>query len=614
MMPAPPLHRLGITVLLTFFTFGAGNVIAEILPKKSAAILSPTLGFDARGSVGRGGNVTLRISAVPCYGSLVAFEIVKGPEHGTITSPRNDSDHSASVVYSNDPGDDAVADGFSFRCKAPGRAKSATCRVFISIVPPESRLVFDPEELDFGEVPAGESKTIDLRIENRGTAASGRLVPPAGFIFASEGEYFLEEGGGTNLAVEFRPSEEKNYSGSPGMVPPVLSDRTFFRGRGISRYTLEKDAGGSWYICNRSRQSIRISLALNPATADLSFPKTLSVNPGDRVLIPFQEKYSFAPSMVAQSRKSGSIGLSLSDGVTTTGLDLIPKGWGTSVDIIADSPQSSGGVPVGTSLPVKFRILNRSPANRDVRWFASSAHGGGSKNVNRIRIPAGGISEVFFEWRPDLPGDALLDVSVSDEVREQHLFWHAGILECKEAEKSPPMEIPSNRSTAALSKDDSKSVPPPIPPLQGISHAIFLSWTGHPGVKLVFSPVSDHDVARLNAEEERMIVARGLTRGGGIPAVTGMPLLKEDLQLIDSVDVASDQKETVMTLNGGFSPGWHMIRVSGISGSGKPLGVVRIPILVPPMKPWHVIFRLPLGIAAILCLILIYRKLRSMGY
>jgi len=613
-----PFLRVGIITVLGWGALGGLDLKAEAFSKSRTFPLPPTLAFDTHGSVSRGGEVTLRLSAVPSYGSLVTFEIIKGPEHGRIESLKNDSDHTARVVYTNDGGDDALSDCFFFKCKAPGRAKSATYSAFISVVPRESRLVFEPKDFDFGDVCVGESNGVALRVVNTGAPTSGRLVTPVGFTLSDDGKYDLKEGGETSFSVEFHPLEARSYAGSLEVVPHVAMDAVVFRGRGISRYTLESPPGGACLLFNRSRQRIKINFSFDPAMPGLSPPRELVIDSGKRIPIAFQDQLVAHPRASAEAGASGMLRLVLNDGLTVTKIDVPTKKKNVPVVVLAVSPQYIPCIRLQDSVPVKFRIMNPGEIAVNLRWTASSVSGGDFKEVKNISIPAGACSDALLEWKPDVSGEALLDVAVSYGDKEEHLFWQVGNVEKKarsisRSEEKPLSQtapLPSVEPIRISSFSPSTNAPPP---LQGLMCESSLSWSGNPRLKLWFSSGLPSGVAGLKIEEELLIVGREALLSYEKNPEPLIPSMKEDLRPLDDV-VQKNEAHRIIFVARGLSPGWHMIRVSGISESGKTTGLARMPVLIPSSQSWYKVWRFPLGLLALLGLLFVYRKLSGIGF
>ena len=155
---------------------------ASVMGKQSApgernAIVKPTIAIDANVQVRRGGEVEISLNAIPSYGNNETFVIQTPPVHGTLSDPKNCSDHTAKVIYQHDGGKEPLVDAFTFRVKAPGQALSVPATVTIKIVPLPPRLAFKPEVVDFGSVfLAGKGRTNVTLTNLGGTRSTGRLL------------------------------------------------------------------------------------------------------------------------------------------------------------------------------------------------------------------------------------------------------------------------------------------------------------------------------------------------------------------------------------------------------------------------------------------------------
>ncbi len=165
-------------------------------------------------SVVQGGTVSVVLRARGHAGEMVDFLLRTPPEHGTLdAAPRRLTLNSASVTYTPRPGDDALADSFTYAVQTRTSAVSAEERVVIRIQDAPPVLAVVPAELDFGAVKAGESTRAEVTLTNQGGGeAVGRLDPPAPWVVDGSASYRLSRGASQTFALVFQPTGERAYT------------------------------------------------------------------------------------------------------------------------------------------------------------------------------------------------------------------------------------------------------------------------------------------------------------------------------------------------------------------------------------------------------------------
>ena len=560
-----------------------------------------------RASVERGGEVTMTLEAIAAYGTQIDFEISAPPEHGSLTVPRRDSDHTAVVTYRHDGTKQPDKDRFFFRCKAPGRTKSVPYPVEIKVTPPPARLVFEAGAIEFGDVPLAERRRTNVTIANvGGTRVKGRLILPPGFS-APEGEAFnLGEGERANMMLEFSPGEERHYEESCAFLPSSGDSFLKISGSGRARFDLSKRDSLDWEVTNTSGLPITISCNGGEGWA---LPPEIPVNAGGSVLLTFrQSSLQDAPSFASTS----SI-VHVSDGLSTIRIELPPPVPFVPVLLKALTRENLGSVPMETILPVRFRVENPSPAAKSIKWSASSRSGGGTSTPKSLELMPGAREEILFEWRPQLSGEAQLKITVEEGVNTiRELFWKATLIPATTpsaadgipavttgvGEETPVAEgeVPEQRGEA------------PSPPLDGLEWAIRKSWSGIPRLLISFTnkPGSNSkvrvDELRLQMTSEEMASLKKSIPTNSTPrtmVLTPLPIVKNRTQ------------GGRMTLEvGHLSPGCHQIVVALLSPGGGAAAVSQFQIVMPPKYPWWKAFRVPMGIMILFFLFLFYRRMR----
>ncbi len=161
----------------------------------------------------QGGTVTILLRARGHAGEMVDFLLRTPPEHGTLdAAPRQLTLNTASVTYTQRPGDDAPEDSFTYAVQTRTSAVSSEERVTIRIQEPPPVLATVPSELDFGAVKAGESTRAEVTLTNQGGGeATGRLEPPAPWTVDGPASYRLARGASQTFALVFQPTGEQAY-------------------------------------------------------------------------------------------------------------------------------------------------------------------------------------------------------------------------------------------------------------------------------------------------------------------------------------------------------------------------------------------------------------------
>lgn len=165
-------------------------------------------------TVDEGGQAVIVLSGAGQTGKTLDFYIRAIPQHGVLSEePVRISRDSVSYEYTQNAGDLASDDQFSFCVKTPGSALSAPETVHIRILPSAALLSVTPYELDFGAVKAGDTARAEVTVENRGgTTVTGELQPPKPWTVEGPANYRLGRGDSQTFQIVFRPKDEQVYN------------------------------------------------------------------------------------------------------------------------------------------------------------------------------------------------------------------------------------------------------------------------------------------------------------------------------------------------------------------------------------------------------------------
>lgn len=194
--------------------------VASLRADINLALPAPPQADAGTARVLRGEQVTIELRGHYGGSGSVQFVIVRRPAHGRLSGLRTLSDNRASIEYTQDGRHAGASDVFAYVVQAGGRASSpAEVRILVNEAP--ARLEA-PEEIDFGEIVAGESATRELPIKNAGGGILiGNLTVSSPWVIAPA-EYRLAAGETQTITIAFRPSEAKNFVGKVTLIGETI--------------------------------------------------------------------------------------------------------------------------------------------------------------------------------------------------------------------------------------------------------------------------------------------------------------------------------------------------------------------------------------------------------
>jgi len=220
---------------LLFFVLcllGGGTLFAEI----SAPGSPPSQAVPQVVHVTRGGAVTIKLSV---YGppEPVTFLLRSKPALGKLTASTWEGRGDILIAYRHSGERFETQDRFTYAAKTSSGV-SAAATVVIEIDDPPARLSATPR-LDFGEVPVGETKELELDLENAGGApASGSMESDNAWQIREGASYRINGGAKQKLHVIFSP----DHVGPTEGAISYSSDHSFITelsGRGVESYFLD---------------------------------------------------------------------------------------------------------------------------------------------------------------------------------------------------------------------------------------------------------------------------------------------------------------------------------------------------------------------------------------
>ena len=620
-----PFHPLIVALYLAASVMGK-----QPAPGERNAILKPTIPADASAQVQRGGEVEISLSAIPSYGNIETFVIQTPPSHGTLSAPKNSSDHTAKVIYRHDGGKEPLLDTFTFRVKAPGQALSVPAIVSIKVIPPAPRLVFKPEVVDFGSIfLAGRGRTNVTLMNIGGTRAMGRLLVPMGFSMPNGEKYRLDEGESLSVAIEFSPMEARKYEERVIPLPTNYGASLTLCGEGSRRFKVTPvtdtliQGDARWNFQNLSDQPLRIAFfssfgVKGGIAGGWIIPPEIVLNPSSETIVTLRQEESegTTSSVVASS------GVRISDGLTEEFLELpTPRRF---IPAAVHPNPALDHLSLGGSLDLSFSLLNRSDLPKHLSWKITSVLGGGMNQSEQVELHGGETKEIQYHWKPTQPGQDNVCLSV-DEGKKTHqeLFWKVVVArEGCEASRPPrpaPEQKPSESPTQESQESLAATVAVPvgmnlIRSIEGVKSEILIPWIGNPRVLISWN-IPEGPAGEMKIQEA-LLMPNNAARSHLTNPSPRLSLGKEGIQsmTLQHVDLRSRRIKgdagVEKAVISGLSPGCHLLVLSSAGNDGKADVCAQISVYVPNSPGWWDILKLPLGILAAVFLILFLRRIR----
>ena len=568
------------------------------------------IAFDVSTNVVRGGDVEILLTSVPNYGNTVNFEIQALPQHGTISAPVNQSDHSATVIYHHNGTKNSLEDYFSFRASSVGRAKSVAYRATISIHAPPANLVFKPQIFNFGGVIVSETCETYVTISNiGGMKYNGKILLPNQFSAPDGDEIALDEGESKNIRICFTPITEGKISEEACILPSSEERPIMLKGTGLPRYQVEKVDGVSWKIKNLSTNEIRINFS---GGEGWTMPSEVPIARKSESTVSFKQNDIEDGETNIVSKDTH---VQISDGLSTNVIELPQPKRFAPLSVKQLSPDYLGSFPIGSPIHVAFQFQNRTDSPKYVKWRAMSASGGGMSEAKSMAIEGGSVEKIDWDWMPSLPGEATLRVSVTDGSKSlPELLWKAKMYAGMSAQNpSPSLGITS--ALEAQKVDPSPTpIPQPkilenqIPPIDDISWGTERSWMGQQSQFVEWKSPSN-SVATV-AVEEITLVRPNVTSVSNRAEVASLPpSMKFQLLPLKFVEQRKEDNRRRASMID-LSPGCHLLRVTILNNHGAPMNSSTIQVQILPNPSFWNSLKMPIGIMALILLGLFLRTIR----
>lgn len=603
--------------LLVAFVLSATVTFGKSAPDQRKGGISPTFVRESKAQVARGGEVVIQLVAIPSYGNVETFEIQGQPAHGSLSDLKNTSDHTASVVYHHDASKAPLEDEFTFRAKAPGQSLSAPAKAFIRVIPPPPLLVFEPRELDFGKVPLSEKRATNVVVTNQGGGrATGRLLFPKGFSSTAGGGYQLAEGDRVLIDVEFSPMEAKSYEDDVKCIPVTEKGPLVVRGTGLPRFDVTPVAEATWSVRNLSGNPIRISFQPTGGTGGWALPPESLLPPDSQMAFTFLQDEEEGN----QNGSSHSAKVRITDGLTENLLELPPRRRFVPLTLQAVTPPILGNLSPGVGVTLSFCLVNRSDLPKRAFWKITSPLGGGMSDSMRVELNSGESREIQYLWTPSLPGEGQVRLAVEEGSKSRlELLWKAVVSGwvatapvVQEARHQKMMQPTGDEQGSGMAISPEAPVrEAPLPPVDQATVEISTPWFGKPEVVVRWRDKPGRD-RRIRFQECVLVPEEAQKRPPDTSALnrSSMRMMCRDLKTRTMKDRGAGEAAVIT----GLQPGWHLIMLSIQSDTGEPRACSQLNVRVPSAPSLWAHVRMPLGIGAILLLLLFLLRIRNRGF
>jgi len=598
---------LGMLIPVASYSCFAGE-------QKSLSI-RPSFARNVTAKVSRGNDIEINLDAIPSFGNQMTFQVQNPPLHGALSGLRATSDHTATVIYRHDGSKAPLTDEFTFRAQGKGQSMSESAHCTISIIPPPALISYDPPSLDFGALMISMKKQQNVTIVNRGgETAEGRIILPQGFAAPLGDRYRLDEGQSNSIAIEFDPMEERAYDGLATTQPSCEKSALQLHGVGISRFELKNVIPTEWEVRNLCEVPIRISCT---GGEGWNLPSETSLPPHESRRLIFQQSDEGGGT---KNSIASNAAVHLSDGLSDREISLPPLIRFTPIVLYSVTPSDLGRIPIGGTAQVSFTLINRSEYPKHLTWQITSQSGGGADEPEVVDLNGGESREIRYDWKPSLPGDSVIRLTVSEgkslkQVKSTgpELLWKATVLPSAPSTTSSDANQRVKEGQEAPLDEPQVSAPIDakvisVPQVSGGSSVVLSSWMGTPSVILRWD-ATEVDPSCFKVEEEQLILMEPIAIHNQDQGVFQPPKTKEAIIPYD-VSLAKKRGNQLVLKLPRLSPGWHHLVLSQFS---KDVGLAarsQFQIQVPQRSSWWTLLKMPLCVVLISALFLLLRDLR----
>lgn len=596
---------------------GVETLFAKPASEETKGKFSPTIVYDAKAEVSRSGEVEIMLRGIPSYGNQETFEIRSLPAHGTLTDPKNSSDHTASLTYHHDGSKAPLQDEFSYRAKAPGQTVSSPAKVVIRIIPPPPQVTFEPPLIDFGKILLSERRATNVVLINRGgVRAEGRILFPRGFSSTNGVEYQLDEGESMTISVEFSPIEAREYQEKTTYPTSAAGSPLILRGVGLPRFSVTSVGEGNWNIENLSSNAARISFIQNNGSSGWLLPPEMILPPASEkalTLVPEEPEgttnISSTPSRIR-----------ITDGYTESVVELPPAQRFIPLSVQVASTSALTNLPAGVAVPLSFSLVNRSTFPKRASWKIMSPLGGGMTDSVAVELQSGEAKQIDYAWIPNLPGTDRVHLTVMEGTKPpQELLWNVGVV--GGGASSPAVRIAADQKVAESggvdvpeSANPTLELPPRQPSIlqvENLSAEITQSWFGNPKVLLRWSAGEDVKGGgqKTVIQECLLVQGSGDVLSGNSSTTNALTSMQWKLRDLTPQSLKSGAGEGLALISG-LEEGCHTLILSRVANDGQLEARSQLTVLIPPKSTVWNRLRLPLAILGIILGVLYYRERR----
>lgn len=368
----------------------------------------PSIGRDVSLVVERGGSIDIVLKGIAMPGETVRFKTDKSPAHGSLSEQRRLSGDSVAYTYSHDNSKEAIFDRAVFKLKTGPRNAWGRITAAIEIREPQSRLAFEPNSLDFGQVPIGETRVKTLRIRNGGGGVlQGSLRLGIPWSIDGSLEFALAGGEERSFEVAFSPLGPEEQRGRLSIE--MRTGQSAFiglGGEGVYRFDIP---GRIVFDQVPGDPAFEIPVTnLSGVARDLAVhaPPPLICEPA--LHLPAGGTASLKLSIQKKHYTERSVELSMRDGDAVRGVRVdLPPPPALLQWVAADGIFDLGDFPFRHSARAGLLLENRGSTAAEVE--IRPAEGGlslESDQPRRLNLQPGESAEIKTVWRlPEEPGE-----------------------------------------------------------------------------------------------------------------------------------------------------------------------------------------------------------------
>jgi hypothetical protein len=542
------------------------------------------------------------------------FKIHTGPKHGSLEGPRALGRDSAVFIYRHDGKKGADFDRVDFKLKTGPNNTWGRLRAEIAIQEPPSRIELVDDQLDFGPVPIGRTRSTFLEVRNGGGGVlGGTLETGAPWSIDSPAEFDLAEGESLDIRVVFLPDGPGERQGRLDIVTGAERRPVLLKGEGIYRFDAPERVAFENIAPDETLKIPLTNLTSGELPLAINIPKPLL---GDASLVlPPSGTTSLRLRVEKRHYTEKFVDLKITDGSAARSLRVTLPPPPALLEWAAVGGTVDLGELASRHIPrPEFELRNRgaTPAIVGIR------EGGGGLELekgqaSRFHLEPGETAVVKTVWRlPENPGELSASLVASHGGLEHPLTVRAVLAAppATEEEKEPPpasME-PTPPSFQVLGSQERQELARRLPqeigyrltPAGRVADAV-VTWKYGGPEPVLFA------IEKKTVEQTRADLGKAFERRLQVPGELPRP---------ETAIKWSPSGNSVQRLEGGawqgvvtgLEPGFHELRIATRTPPDGPrIDHSSFAVRVPPLPP-NPLWKWLAAALGIFCLLYLMRK------